>query len=167
MRRLALILLFCSVAAFAKRPKPSITADEAVRLVNKDVCIEAHVYDVLQLQDGTQFLDACSPETPDEKCAFTVVSLRADREEVGELRKYRDADVDLRGIVQAMRGRSGIMLSHARQFYGGPPKFRPNPKPLRGFTGGESKPPIADPNLRPHGVHRAFMNTRDQEPLAR
>jgi hypothetical protein len=41
MRRLALILLFCTVAAFAKRPKPCITADEAVRLVNKDVGIEA------------------------------------------------------------------------------------------------------------------------------
>jgi len=61
---------------------PCITADEAARLVNKDVCIEAHVYDVLQLQDGTQFLDACSPETPDEKCAFTVVSLREHHNEV-------------------------------------------------------------------------------------
>jgi len=60
-----------------------------------------------------------------------------------------------------------MLLSHARQFDGGPPKFRSNPKLLRGFTGEESKPPNADPNLRPHGGHRAFMNTRDQEPLAR
>jgi hypothetical protein len=56
-----------------------------------------------------------------------------------------------------------MMLSHARQFYGGPPKFRPNPKLLRGFSGEQSKPP--DPNLRPHGGHRAFMNLRDQETL--
>jgi hypothetical protein len=57
------------------------------------------------------------------------------------------------------------MLSHARQFYGGPPKFRPNPKLLRGFDGETSRPPVSDPNLRPHGGHRGFMNSRDQEPL--
>jgi hypothetical protein len=167
MRHVALILLLCSVTAFAKRSKTCISADEAAKLVNKDVCIEAHVYDVVELQDGTRFLDVCSPQTPDDQCAFTIVSLSEDREEVGELRKYHDVDVHLRGIVQPMHGRSGMMLSHARQFYGGPPKFRPNPKLLRGFTGEQSKPPIADPNLRPHGGHRAFMNTRDQEPLAR
>ena len=167
MWRVALVCLFCPLAAFAAHPKPCITADEAAKLVNKDVCIETHVYDVVELKDGTRFLDVCSPDVPDEKCTFTVVSLREDREEVGELRKYRDADVHLRGIVQPMRGRSGMLLSHARQFTGGPPKFRPNPKLLRGFTGEQSKPPIADPNLRPQGGHRAFMNTKDQESLAR
>jgi hypothetical protein len=167
MRRMVLVLMLCSVTAFAKRSKPCITVDEAAKLANKDVCIEAHVYNVVELQDGTRFLDVCTPETPDEKCPFTIVSLREDREAVGELRKYRDADVHLRGIVQPMHGRSGMVLSHARQFYGGPPKFRPNPKLLRGYTGEQGKPPIADPNLRPHGGHRAFMNTRDREPLAK
>ena len=167
MRHVALILLLCSVTAFAKRSKTCISADEAAKLVNKDVCIEAHVYDVVELQDGTRFLDVCSPETPDDKCAFTIVSLRGDREDVGELREYRDADVHLWGMVQPMRGRSGMLLSHARQFNGGPPKFRPNPKLLRGFTGEQSRPPIADPNLRPHGGHRVFMDTTKKEPLAR
>src|SRR3974390_3609610 len=111
MRRLALIVLLCPLAAFAAHPKPCITADEAAKLVNKDVCIEAHVYDVVELQDGTRFLDVCSPETPDDRCTFTIVSQREDREEVGELRKYRDADVRLRGMVQPMRGRSGMLLS--------------------------------------------------------
>jgi hypothetical protein len=170
MRRLLVLALFVasvSPIAFAGRPKPCITAEEAAKLANKDVCIEAHVYDVVEMQDGTRFLDVCAPETPDDKCVFTVVSLREDRGEVGELRKYRDADVHLRGIVQPMHGRRGMLLSHARQFDGGPPKFRPNPKLLRGFTGEQGKPPIADPNLRPHGGHRAFMNTRDREPLAK
>ncbi len=163
MGRLALILLLCPLAAFAAHTKPCVNADEAAKLVNKDVCIDAHVYDVVELQDGTRFLDVCAPETPDEQCRFTIVSLREDREDVGELAKFRDADVHVRGIVQPMHGRNGMVLSHARQFYGGPPKFKPNPKLLRGFSGDQAKPPVADPNLRSHGGHRAFMNSRDQE----
>ena len=40
----------------------------------------------------------------------------------------------VRGIVQPMHGRAGMVLSHARQFYGGPPKFKPNPLLIRGFA---------------------------------
>ena len=121
--------VLCAPAlAFAGEPKPCVTADEATKLVNKDVCVSAHIYDVVELPDGTRFLDVCSPETPDEKCRFTIVSLWEDRDEVGELRKYRDMDVQVRGIVQPMHGRAGMVLSHARQFYGGPPKFKPNPQ---------------------------------------
>jgi hypothetical protein len=86
-----------------------------------------------------------------------------DRDQVGELRKYRDMDVHVRGIVRPMHGRAGMVLSHARQFYGGPPKFRPNPKLIRGFGADESRPAISDPNLRSQGGRRAFMNSLDQE----
>jgi hypothetical protein len=127
--------------AFAGAQKPCVTADEATKLVNKDVCITAHVYDVVELPDGTRFLDVCTPETQDAQCRFTIVSLWEDRDEVGELRKYRDMNVQVRGIVRPMHGRAGIMLSHARQFYGGP--------------------------LRSQGGRRAFMNTRDKETLPR
>ena len=164
--RLALIFLLCLLAAFAAQPKTCINQDEAAKLINKDVCVNAHVYDVVELADGTRFLDVCAPETPEEKCRFTIVSLREYREEVGELRKFRDADVHLCGNVQSMHGRNGMVLSHARQFYGGPPKFKPNPKLLRGFAGDQAKPPVSDPNLRSHGGHRAFMNSRDPETLA-
>jgi len=143
---------------------PCFSADEASRLLNQDVCLSAHVYDVVELPDGTRFLDICSPGTPDEKCRFTIVSLWEDREEVGELRKYRDMDVHVRGIVRSMHGRAGLVLSHARQFNGGPPRFRPNPRLQRGFTGEQARPPINDPNLRSQGGRRAFMNTRDKEP---
>ena len=153
--------------AYSANPKPCVTADEASRLLNKDVCISAHVYDVVQLPDGTRFLDICMPETPDERCRFTIVSFREDRDEVGELHKYRDMDVQVRGIVRPMHGRAGMVLSHARQFYGGPPKFRPNPKLGRGFSGEQERPPIADPNLRSQGRGRAFMNTKDRETVPR
>ena len=162
---LVILSALSSALAFASQQKPCVTADEATKLVNKDVCVSAHIYDVVELPDGTRFLDVCTPETPDEKCRFTIVSLWEDREEVGELRKYRDMDVQVRGIVRPMHGRAGMVLSHARQFYGGPPKFKPNPKLARGFNGEESRPPLYDPNLRSQGRRRAFMNTRDKETL--
>jgi hypothetical protein len=165
MRRMALLIVLFPALLFARHPKPCLTADEASRMTNKDLCVDAHVYDVVQLPDGTRFLDVCSPDTPDELCRFTIVSLRADREDVGDLRNYRDSNVHIRGIVQPMHGRAGIMLSHSRQFTGGPPKFKPNPRLIRGFSGDQQRPPISDPNLRSHGGHRAFMSTRDQIPL--
>ena len=166
-RVLGILLMCCSVCSslLAAHPKPCVNAQEAAKQVNKDVCIDAHVYDVVEMSDGTRFLDVCPPGSSDGQCEFTIVSLREDREQVGELAKYRDADVHIRGIVQPMHGRSALVLSHARQFHGGPPKFKPNPKLLHGFSGDESKPPIADPNLRSHGGHGASINTRDQEPL--
>jgi hypothetical protein len=166
LRRLRWVVLFVlavPLAAVAGKPKPCISADEATRLVNKDVCVSAHVYDVVQLPDGTRYLDVCTPETTDEACRFTILSLWEDHEEVGELMKYRDMNVQVRGIVQPMHGRAGMLLSHARQFYGGPPKFKPNPMLVRGFSADQSRPPINDPNLRSQGGRRGFMNTRDQE----
>ena len=162
---LAILVICAPTFSLAAKPKPCVPAEQAAQVLNKDICISAHIYDVVQLPDGTRFLDVCSPQTPDEQCRFTVVSLPEDRSEVGELTKYRDANVQIRGIVQPMHGRAGMVLSHARQFYGGPPKFKPNPMLARGFTAEQERPAINDPNLRSQGGHRAFMNTRDQEPL--
>lgn len=157
------LTLAAPFTALAAAPKSCLTADQASKLLKKDVCITAHIYDVVQLPDGTRFLDVCMPQTPDDACRFTIVSLLEDRDEVGELRKYRDMDVEVRGIVQPMHGRAGIVLSHARQFSGGPPKFKPSPRLVRGFSADQSRPPVSDPNLRSQGAGRAFMNTRDQE----
>jgi hypothetical protein len=145
------------------RERQCMPVELAAGMLNKDVCISAHIYEVVQLGDGTRFLDVCSPDTPDAACRFTIVSLWKDRDEVGELGKYRNMDVEVRGIVRTMHGRAGMMLSHARQFSGGPPKFRPNPRLARGFTADEQRPPIRDPNLRSQGGARSFMNSRDQE----
>ncbi|MGD0730891.1 MAG: hypothetical protein ABR956_06485 [Terracidiphilus sp.] len=162
LRWLACVVLAVPVVALAAQ-KPCVSAEEASKHLNKDVCVSAHVYDVVQLPDGTRFLDVCTPQTPDDACRFTIISLWDDRNEVGELQKYRNMDVHVRGIVQPMHGRAGMVLSHARQFYGGPPKFRANPKLARGFNAGQSRTPINDPNLRSQGAGRTFMNTRDRE----
>jgi len=159
----ALPALFSALMANADA-KPCVGVERAAGMLNKDICIAAHVYDVVQLPDGIRFLDLCSPETPDDACRFTIVSLPIDRGDVGELRRYRDMDVQVRGIVRPMHGRAGIVLSHARQFSGGPPKFRPNPRLVRGFNADEGRPPVADPNLRPQGRVRSFMNERELKP---
>jgi hypothetical protein len=165
--RLSQWLLFCTLIpippAIAGTQKPCVPVGQASGKLNKDICVSAHIYDVVELPDGTRFLDVCTPQTPDDACRFTIISLREDQEEVGELRKYRDMDVEVRGIVQSMHGRAGMVLSHSRQFYGGPPKFKPNPKLVRGFSADQSRPPVNDPDLRSQGAGRAFMNTRDQE----
>jgi hypothetical protein len=164
--RVLMFLAFGAPAILVAGPsKACVTATEAIQMVDKDVCIAAHIYDVVQVSDRTTYLDICTPDTPDAQCKFTIVSLWEDHQEVGELRKYRDMDVHIRGIVRPMHGRSGMILSHARQFTGGPPKFRPNPRLIRGFNGGESKSPISDPNLRSQGGHRAFMDARERETL--
>jgi hypothetical protein len=164
---LLLMVAALTVPGWPAPAKPCVTAEEASKMVNKDVCITAHIYEVVQLPDGTRYLDVCTAETPDERCRFTIVSFWEDRDEVGELRKYRNMDVRVRGIVRSMHGRAAMVLSHARQFYGGPPKFRPNPRLARGFGGDQEHPPIADPNLRSQGQGRAFMNTRNRETLPR
>ncbi len=151
------------LSALAAKPAQCVSVEDAGRLLNKDICISAHVYDVVQLGDGTRYLDVCSPQTTDEDCRFTIMSLWQDRDEVGELTQYRDMDVQVRGVVRPMHGRAGMLLSHARQFRGGPPKFQPNPKLAHGFDAGQDRPPIQDPNLRSQGAPRSFMNTRDQE----
>jgi len=168
LRRFGWVVLLSLIApgmAQAAKAKPCVTADEATKLVDKDVCISAHIYDVVELPDGTRFLDVCAPQTPDDQCRFTIVSLWEDHEEVGELSKYRDMNVHVRGIVRPMHGRAGMVVSHARQFYGGPPKFRPNPKLARGFNADQTRPAVNDPNLRSQGGGRAFMNTRDKETI--
>jgi len=59
---LVLLALAASLSAFAA-PKPCVPADKASKLLKKDVCISAHVYDVVQLPDGTRYLDVCTPQT--------------------------------------------------------------------------------------------------------
>lgn len=159
--RLAVVLV-CVPAALLAAPRKCVTAEQAATMLNKEICVSAHVYDIVQLPDGTRFLDVCSPLTPDDKCRFTLVSLWQDHDTVGELKKYRDMDVQVRGIVRSLHGRAGIMVSHSRQFYGGPPRFRPNPLLAHGFGAEQSRPPVSDPNLRAQGGRRGFMNSRQQ-----
>ncbi len=169
MRWILSIAVLCLLAvappAWSAKKQACVTAEQATHMTNKDVCVTAHVYDVVQLPDGTRYLDVCRPDTPDERCRFTIISPWEDRDEVGALEKYRDTDVRIRGVVQPIRNRYALVLSHVRQFYGGPPKFRPNPRLLHGFNGEQATPPIRDPNLHSGQAHSGYGNPRMQEPL--
>jgi hypothetical protein len=148
------------VAGTAAEPGHEISHE-----INQDICVSAHVYDVVELPDGTRFLDVCPADVSDNQCHFTLLSLPADRENVGDLRRYRNQNIEVHGTVRSMHGRMGIVISHVRQFNGGPEKFRPNPRLLRDFNGQSDRMPVRDPNLTSSGHHRSFMNTREQEPL--
>jgi hypothetical protein len=124
---------------------------KAESMANREVCVRVHVFNIAESHDGTRFLDVCPPNEPDDKCHFVILSRRADREEV-------------RGVVAAIQGRVGIVVSHARQFSGGPPKFKPNPKLLKGANSPSDRMLVQDPNLKSSGQHRSFMNDKDVEP---
>ena len=158
MRRYAVfVLLLVCPAAFAG--KTCYTPEQAAQHINKEVCIRAHVYEVVELQDGTRFLDVCSPATADDQCRFSIVSLKADRGEVGDLQRLDQQDIEIRGIVRPFNARAEIVLSHVRQLHGGSEKFRPNPALLNGFSAEDHKPAIGDPAMR-SGHHRAVFNQR-------
>ena len=152
--------LFIAVGGLSVSMRPCYGAQrpcygwlEAGLHLNRDVCISAHVYDVVELADGTRFLDVCSPETPDEKCSFTIISLQQDRKEVGALDGLRGQEVEIRGTVHSFARRAGIILSHERQLHGGAEKFRPNPALLKGFSAADGKPAFDDPAFRSGGHH--------------
>ena len=118
MRLLTLALLvLCPTAGAAT--KACISLQDVANHLNKDMCVAAHVYDVVELQDGTRFLDLCSPNTSDEDCRFSIVSPRESRADVGDLKPLREQDIQIRGIVRPFAGRTEIVLSHVRQLHGG------------------------------------------------
>ena len=133
--------------------RPCYELPDAGQHLNQDVCVRAHVYDVIELADGTRFLDVCSPETSDEACHFTVISLRQDAKSVGALQALSGQRIEIRGTVHSFAGRSGIILSDARQLHGGAEKFRPNPVLMKGFSAADGKSAFDDPAFK-SGGHR-------------
>ncbi len=144
--------LLVVTACFAST-RPCYTPEEAVEHAGKDICLAAHVYDVVESEDGTRYLDVCEPGKPEESCRFTVMSLEADRKEVGQLESVREQDVRLRGVVHTVHGQSMMVLSHARQFHDGAEKFRPNPELLSGFSAGNGATAFRDPGMSAHKQH--------------
>jgi len=112
---------------------------------------------VVENEDGTRYLDLCRPGTPDESCRMTVVSLAADRKDVGALESLRQQDVHVRGVIHAAHGQSMMLLSHARQFRDGPEKFRPNPELLSGFSAGSEGTAFRDPAMSAHRQKKASV----------
>ena len=162
---LTLFFVLTATTGLAASENPCVTADEGAKMLKKDICISTHIFDVVEVVDGTRYLDTCSPSTPDERCRFMIVSPLEDRKAVGDLEKYRDKDIQIRGTVRKIGDRPGIFLTDVRQLSRGKPGFKPNPLLAHGFNAEASRPPVSDPNLRHQGGRRAFMNTRNQQPI--
>lgn len=148
--------LLVVTACFASN-RPCYTPQEASAHGGKEICLSAHVYDVIEDVDGMRYLDVCRPGVPDESCRLTIVSLPGDRKEVGALEGVREQDVRLRGVVHAMHGQSVMVLSHARQFHDGPEKFRPNPELLGNFSAEHAGLGFKDSALRERKTKQATV----------
>jgi hypothetical protein len=130
---------------------PCIAPEATVAVINKDTCVSAHVYDVVQLRSGTRFLDVCSPQTSNANCRFTIISLPEDARDVGPLEPLKGTDIRIRGHVRDFSDHREIALTHVRQLHGGPEKFRPNPELLQRFSASEHSLAFRDPNTRGGG----------------
>lgn len=160
MRLVPWILPLCLLLSPASAaPRTCVPPESAAKHVNKDVCVAGHVYDVVELSDGTRFLDLCSPATLDGECHFTVVSLQADRNQVGDLSHYLQQDIQIRGVVRPFNSHTEIVLSRERQFHGGSEKFRPNPALLKGFSAESGGTAFKDPATR-SSRHRSTFSQR-------
>lgn len=155
--------LLVVAACFAARP--CYTPEEASAHDGKDICVAAHVYDVVETEDGTRYLDVCKPGSEDGTCRFTVVSLSADRKEVGSLERIKAQDVQLRGVVHAMHGQSMMLLSHARQFHDGPEKFHPNASLMAGFGADREGAAFRDPSMSTRRQHHSSVFSGKADPV--
>ncbi len=145
-----LLVLAFFLAARQGYARTCYPPDEAAAHAEKDICVAAHVYNVVETADGTRYLDVCKPGTADEDCHLAILSMAVDRKEVGELSGLRDQDISLRGTIHVFHGQNTLILSHARQFKDGPEKFRPNPTLLSAFNAGTSQMAVKDPALSGH-----------------
>jgi hypothetical protein len=141
--------LIVVASCFAERPcyAPALVSEHA----GQDICLNAHVYAVIDSEDGTRYLDVCPASSPDKTCLVTVISLAADRKSVGTLQALADTDIRLRGVLHATEGHYYLLLSDARQLRGGPEKFRPNPELMRGFAADSGAMAFRDPATRSRG----------------
>ncbi len=145
-------LLFCS-AALAK--PACISPDQALRHLHKNVCVEAHVYRVVDAGDDIRFLDVCSPETSNADCHFFIISSTEDKKSVGSLESLVGQTIQIRGKIHPIQGRADMVFSTKEQLHGGKPKFHPNPQLVQTFSAENNGQGFASRNGvgGQHGVH--------------
>lgn len=137
------------------------TPATAIRHLHHKLCVKAHVYREIKLNDGTRILDVCSPRTSVDNCHFALISLHRDSIAVGSLQQFIGQELYIRGKVLPVNNRAEILLTSAKQIRivraDAPRKqeararksnFHPNPQLLKGFNATQSRMPIADPAFR-------------------
>ena len=154
--RLLVLLLLAFAAPLAHAGKKScLVPNETLAHVNKNVCVTAHVYRVVDAANGTHFLDVCSPQTSDVDCHFFIVSFSQDEKSVGDLQSLLHQTIHINGTVHTIQGRAAIVLSSKQQLRGGKEKFHPNPQLVKSFSaenGGQAFK-ATNGTMGQHGVH--------------
>jgi hypothetical protein len=148
--------IVCLLFSSAVLAKPGcIPPEQALQHLHKDVCVEAHVYRVVDATDGIRFLDVCSPETSDADCHFFILSSTEDKKSVGNLEELVGQTIQIRGKLLPIQGRADMVLSSKEQFHGGKPKFHPNPQLVKSFSAENGREGFSTHNGvgGQHGVH--------------
>ncbi len=155
----ALSILTTLSSAFASPKHACISPEDALKHVNRDVCVSAHVYRVVDAADGIHFLDVCSPETSDTDCRFFILSLGRDEKSVGDLQSLVGHTIQIRGTVHTIQGRAEIVLNSQRQLHGGKEQFHPNPQLVKSFSAENGGQAFSTKNgtMGQHGVHFSHM----------
>jgi hypothetical protein len=121
-------------SALAATKRACIAPEDALRHINKDICITVHIYRVVDAADGIHFLDVCSPETSDADCHFFILSLSRDEKSIGDIQALVNQTIQIRGTVHTIQGRAEIVFSSEQQLHGGKEKFHPNPQLMKSFS---------------------------------
>ncbi|HET9101325.1 MAG TPA: hypothetical protein VFN62_13100 [Acidobacteriaceae bacterium] len=148
----SIFLLICS-AAVAK--DVCIPPDQALQHLHKNICVEAHVYRVVDGSDGIRFLDVCSPETSNADCHFFIISSADDTKSVGDLDQLVGQTIQIRGKILSIQGRADMIFRSQEQLHGGKPKFHPNPGLAKSFSAENAGQGFSPHNGvgGQHGVH--------------
>jgi hypothetical protein len=111
-----------------------IQPEDALKHINKDICVTAHVYRVVDAAEGIHFLDVCSPETSDADCHFFILSPSRDEKSIAYLKSLSGKNIQIRGTVHTIQGHAEMVLSSERQLHDGKEPFHPNPQLLKKFS---------------------------------
>lgn len=127
-----IVFLLFSSTALARHA--CIPPDQAIRHLHHEVCVEAHVYRVVDATDGIHFLDVCSPETADADCHFFLLSSDEDKKFTGNLQQLVGQTIQIRGKIRTLQGHADMVFSSRQQLHGGKEKFHPNPQLFQTFS---------------------------------
>ena len=152
---LSVPIVFFLICPVALAKHICLPPDQALQHLHKNVCVEAHVYRVVDAIDGIRFLDVCSPETSDADCHFFIISSTEDKKSVGNLDKLVGQTIQIRGKILPIQGRADMILSSKEQLHGGKPKFHPNPQLVKSLASENGAQKFSTHNGvgGQHGVH--------------
>ncbi|GAC1429999.1 MAG: hypothetical protein NVS1B11_03120 [Terriglobales bacterium] len=107
--------LFASFLSFCfslSSPAECLPFTEAAQHIGETQCVSGTVLRVDREQSGLTELRFCEGSG---QCAFTAVVCSEDVKRVGDLRKLEGKSIEVHGMLEALEGRTQIVVHHSRQ----------------------------------------------------